>query len=119
MKIKKLRPFLLTDRLQETIVYYINVLGFTCDLQTETWAALHLDNAEIMFTIPDGNFDKPTITGSIYFDIENIDEVWEEIKGKSNIHYAIEDTEWQKRQFAIYDNNGYMLEFGQDIKETE
>jgi len=115
MTIKKLRPFLLTENLQETIEFYINVLGFKCGLQTETWAALHLDKAEIMFTTPDENFDKPNITGSMYFDIDNIDEVWEDIKGKSKVHYAIEDKEWQKRQFAIYDNNGYILEFGQDI----
>lgn len=51
----------------------------------------------------------------MHFDIDNIDEVWEDLKGKSKVHYAIKDTEWRKRQFAIYDTNGYMLEFGQDL----
>ncbi|NHQ72651.1 bleomycin resistance family protein, partial [Elizabethkingia miricola] len=30
--------------------------------------------------------------------------------------YNIEDFPWQMREFAIYDNNGYILQFGQDVE---
>ena len=37
------------------------------------------------------------------------------VKEKVKVVYPIENFEWEMREFAIYDNNGYMLQFGQDI----
>jgi len=41
--------------------------------------------------------------------------MWEKVKDKANICYGIEDFEYRMREFAIYDNNGYTLQFGQEI----
>ncbi len=41
-----------------------------------------------------------------------------DLKGKSKICYSIENFEYGMREFAIYDNNDYVLQFGQEIKET-
>ena len=43
----------------------------------------------------------------------------EAVKDKAKIVYPLEDFEWQMREFAIYDNNGYMLQFGQDISTDQ
>lgn len=32
-----------------------------------------------------------------------------------DLHYPVEDFGYGMREFAIYDNNGYLLQFGQEI----
>ena len=38
------------------------------------------------------------------------------VEDKANIRYGIEDFEYGMREFAIFDSNGYPLQFGQEIK---
>ena len=54
MKLTDLRPMLWTEKLQETIDYYVDVLGFTCDEQNEEWgwASLSKDKCGVMFARP-------------------------------------------------------------------
>jgi uncharacterized glyoxalase superfamily protein PhnB len=80
---------------------------------------LHKDSVQIMVAKPNEHihFDKPIFTGSFYIRTDNVDELWELVKDKATIVYNIENFDWQMREFAIYDNNGYILQFGQDISE--
>jgi uncharacterized glyoxalase superfamily protein PhnB len=120
-KFQPIRPMLNTNELKETIAFYVNVLGFTCGEYNEDWgwAALYKDEAEIMLAKPNEHtpFEKPMFTGSFYFNVDNVEELWDAFKDKCNICYEIESFEWGMREFAIYDNNGYLLQFGQDITE--
>ena len=131
MKLKKLTPILWTKNLQETIAFYENNLGFVCRYQVERFAALVRDDVEIMAVIPvdepddckgsenkEEFFPKPHFTGSIYIDTENIDELWEQVKEKVRVKYAIGNQEWMVRDFSILDNNGYEVVFGQDISNV-
>ena len=130
MKVTNLRPILWTRDLQGTIDFYVTTLGFTCRYQIERFAALTKDSIEIMIVIPidepedckglenkDDFFPKPTFTGSIYMDVDNADEYWEQLKDKVKVKSPIENAEWHVRGFSIFDNNGYELVFGQDIND--
>jgi uncharacterized glyoxalase superfamily protein PhnB len=121
MKFAELVPMLRSDKLAETIDFYTRVLGFTCGERNEEWgwAALFRDNVEIMVAKPNAHttFDKPMFTGSFYIRTDNVDELWETLKEKAKIVYEIENFEWQMREFAIHDNNGYVIQFGQDLSE--
>lgn len=120
MKLLSLRPLIRTNQLEETIRFYTEVLGFTCDEKSDDWgwASLHKDDIEWMIATPNAHtpFDKPVFTGSFYINTDNVDELWEAVKDKAGIAYAIETFEWQMREFAIYDNNGYTLQFGQQVE---
>jgi uncharacterized glyoxalase superfamily protein PhnB len=130
MKVTNLRPILWTKNLQETIDFYVTALGFTCRYQIERFAALTKDNIEIMIVVPIDEpedckdlenkgdfFSSPNFTGSIYIDVENADEYWEQLKDKVKVKSPIENAEWHVRGFSIFDNNGYELVFGQDIND--
>jgi uncharacterized glyoxalase superfamily protein PhnB len=120
MKLLELTPMLWTDKLHDTIKFYTETLGFTCHEINEEWgwAALGRDNIGIMLAVPNQHtpFEKPVFSGSFYFKTDEIDKLWEELKDKVKICYPIENFEYGMRDFAIYDNNGYMLQFGQEIK---
>jgi uncharacterized glyoxalase superfamily protein PhnB len=83
------------------------------------WAALCRDNVELMISLPNTHepFEKPTLTGSIYFNTTDVDALWKQIKDKVSVVYPIENFFYGMREFAIRDNNGYLLQFGQEITD--
>lgn len=114
-----LSPMLRTKELKETIAFYTNILGFECESYSEDWgwASLRLDRVVIMAALPNEHmpFDKPSFTGSLYIELNNVDEYWDRIQGRASVCYPIESFPYGMREFAIYDNNGYLLQFGQRI----
>jgi uncharacterized glyoxalase superfamily protein PhnB len=123
MKINKLTPMLSTKQLRETVGFYTEVLGFDCPNFVEDWgwAVVTHGEIEIMFALPNAHlpFEKPTFTGSLYFNVENADEMWERVKDQIKVCYPIEDFDYGMREFAAYDNNGYLLQFGHSIDGEE
>lgn len=121
MKLKALTPMLHTDKLEETIDFYTNILGFSLGERNNEWgwASLYKDEVELMLAKPNEHtqFEKPLFTGSFYFRTENVNRLWEELKDKAKVCYEIENFEWGMREFAIYDNNDYTLQFGQEIAD--
>ncbi len=119
MKFNHLSPMLYTRDIKATIDFYVNMFGFTCDGFEEEWgwANIKKDNAEIMICLPNEHipFDKPNFTGSFYINITSVDELWEQVKDKAKVCYAIENFEYGMREFAVYDNNGYLIQFGENI----
>lgn len=122
MKLTHLRPLLWTENLHETVDFYTKVLGFICGELNEDWqwASLWKDDVAIMLSQPNAhtNYDKIGFTGSFYFTVDDVDALWNELKAKTKVCYEPETFEWGMREFAIYDNNGYLLQFGQEIKAT-
>ena len=120
MQFKSLRPMLYTSALDETISFYKDVLGFTCGERNEDWgwAALHREEVEIMLARPNVHtpFERPVFTGSFYFTVDDVEALWAQLRTKAKVYYELETFEWQMREFAIYDNNGYLLQFGQPIE---
>ena len=119
MKLIALRPMIWTADLTATVDFYIHVLGFTCENRNDAWgwAALLKDEVEIMIALPNEHtpFNGPKFTGSFYMNTDNVDALWESLKEKVKVAYPIESFEYGMREFAIYDNNGYLLQFGQEL----
>jgi len=127
MKLHKLSPILWTKNLEETISFYENALGFKSQSNFPNFASLSRENIEIMFIVPNDEpedckapdekekfFPRSVLTGSIFIFMEQVDELWEQVKNKAVIKSPIENREYQMRDFSILDNNGYELVFGQD-----
>lgn len=113
-----LRPILWTENIDETIGFYTQILGFTLMGRNDDWqwASIRKDDVQIMLS--ENEYEKPngiSFTGSLYFNVDRVDELWEDLKTKAKICYEIETFEWEMREFAIYDNNGYILQFGQPV----
>ena len=62
-------------------------------------------------------FNGAKFTGSFYISVDNADALWNELKTKCKVCYEIENFEWGMREFAIFDNNGYTLQFGHKINQ--
>ena len=119
MKIESVTPMLRTWDLEATVAFYNEVLGFDCEgLEPEWgWATISCGGFQVMFAGPnehEGDVE-PAFTGSIYFRVSDVDDMWSMVEGRVQVCYPPEDFDYGMREFAIYDNNGYLLQFGQAL----
>ncbi len=121
MKFHRITPIIWTEQLEDTIDFYCTVLGFQCgEFNKEwQWAALIKDDCELMMAKPNEHtpFEKPAFTGTFYIKVDDVEALWNQLKHNVKIVYELETFDWGMREFAIYDNNGYILQFGQDTNE--
>jgi catechol 2,3-dioxygenase-like lactoylglutathione lyase family enzyme len=122
MKLRELTPMLRTRDLQGSVDFYTTVLGFVCDAKADdwSWASVRHDFVSIMFALPNEHepFEHPVFTGSLYINADDVEALWEQVKDRARICYPIEDFDYGMREFAIYDNNGYLLQFGRELPES-
>ncbi len=107
--------------MDETVAFYETVLGFKLAARMDNdWANLERDKISIMLSCRHGvGKDKPPMmTASIYIYTDTVDEIWEELKNNSKIAYPIETFDYGMREFAIIDCNGYMIQFGQNVDNS-
>ncbi|MGH7613983.1 MAG: bleomycin resistance protein [Gemmatimonadales bacterium] len=119
MTFDNLTPMLRTWDLPGSIEFYRRVLGFECKAHDPEWgwASLTCGSVTLMFSGPNEHEgDKaPAFTGSLYFRVGDVDSLWLRLKDQARVAYPIETFEYRMREFAIYDNNGYLLQFGQAV----
>jgi len=117
VKVKCVVPMASVRDLDETIAFYSRVLEFECLKRAEGWACLAKDGVEFMVALPNQHepFERPVFTGSFHFRTDDVDELWTTVKDKAMVVYAIETFDYGMREFAIRDNNGYILQFGQEV----
>src|SRR5690606_10138162 len=112
----KLNAGIITEKLEETKVFYTNVLGFGVSFENEFYLLMHTPDgsAEISFLLPNHPsqktiFQSPFNGEGVYLTIavENVDEVYQQIRNKGiSIEVEIRDEPWGDRHFAIVDPNG-------------
>jgi uncharacterized glyoxalase superfamily protein PhnB len=121
MKFQAMARMLWTKDLKGSVEFYTTLLGFQCNALSQEWgwASVTRDRVNIMFALPHEHepFDKPALTGSLYLKCDDVDAMWQQLQDKAKICYPLENFEYGMREFAIYDNNGYLLRFGQEILE--
>ena len=113
-----LRPILWVKNMDETIGFYTQILGFTLMGRNDDWQWASIRKDEVQIMLSQNEYEKPngiSFTGSFYFNVDNVDDLWEDLKTKAKICYEIETFDWDMREFAVYDNNGYILQFGQPV----
>lgn len=122
-KINKFSPLLYTTDLEGTVQFYEGLLGFTLVLgnSASEWAVMAHENTELMFCRPNAKipYKGAKFTGAFYFNIDKVEDMWAKLKDQVKICYPLEDFPYGMREFAIYDNNGYILQFGQDVVKVD
>ncbi len=118
MTLTQLVPMLRTWELEETIAFYTDVLGFRLVSMSQEWrwASLEKDGVSLMLSGPNSQQgdSSPSFTGSLYFRTPDVDSAWLELKDRVEVCYPPETFDYGMREFGIYDNNGYLLQFGQE-----
>lgn len=118
MRLTGLTPTLYTRDVRGSVAFYVTTLGFERDGPDGEGAAfVRRDDVTIMFAWPNAHipFEAPVLTGALYIRCDDVDEAWAKVKNVARVCYPVEDFDYGMREFAIFDNNGYLLQFGQEI----
>jgi len=111
-------PMLRTPDLASSIRFYTDVLGFECTRFEREWgwASLQRDKLTLKLsspTLPD-TLRLPVTPLVIHFAVDDVNAFWEALEGRAPICYPLFEFETGAREFAIYDNNGHVLQFSQE-----
>lgn len=119
---RKLVPMLRTPDLGRAIAFYVQRLGFALQRRSDAdgWASLRRDGIELMLATPHAHGDgaQPAFTGSLYFRLDDaaaVDRLWTSLQGEARTCYAPETFHYGMREFGIYDDDGYLLQFGAPV----
>lgn len=112
-------PVMASLNIKKTVDFYQTKLGFDrIGYLDENYAVIGRDNFVLHFwkcnnkMIPENT--------SCYVDVEDIDTLYEELSAFNVIHPngKLEDKPYGMREFAILDNDGNLIKFGQELKEV-
>jgi catechol 2,3-dioxygenase-like lactoylglutathione lyase family enzyme len=72
MTFQTLAPILTTDDMDRSVRFYVDVLGFTCGMQTPSYSNLNRDFVRIMLAGPNTHLEwkGPKFTGQLYIGLE-------------------------------------------------
>jgi catechol 2,3-dioxygenase-like lactoylglutathione lyase family enzyme len=117
MTFKTLAPVLTTDDMDRSVRFYVDVLGFTCGMQTPGYSNLQRDIVLIMLAAPNEHmaWKGSGFTGQLSIALETageVDALWAKVKDRADIVYAVDDFDYGAHEFGIRDDNGYTLTFG-------
>jgi catechol 2,3-dioxygenase-like lactoylglutathione lyase family enzyme len=115
-------PCLLVADMRETLDFYIDVLGFTqtgyYPIESEPIRTEVRRDGVAIILFSEGwhiGDQTPTFSGALYIFPESVDKLAQELSGKVPFAWGPEDTEFDIREFAIRDPNGYTLVFAEPV----
>lgn len=134
MEFNQLIPEFDVFNLDETLHFYVDILGFKVeyDRKNEKFAYLSFEKAQIMIQEIDGGNNKWQ-TGKLEYplgrginfeiDVESIDGIYNKLKSENyEIFVDIEEHWYRKedillgnREFLVKDPNGYLLRFSEEL----
>jgi len=113
-------PCLLVTDMRRSLDFYLETLGFTqtgyypIESEPIRTEVRRDDIAIILYTEAVHARDQaPSFTGALYIFPAAIDRVADELRGKVPFAWGPEDTEFDIREFAIRDPDGYTLVFAE------
>jgi catechol 2,3-dioxygenase-like lactoylglutathione lyase family enzyme len=112
----RLNAGIITTKLQESKMFYKEVLGFGVTFENEWFVLLHTPDkrTEIGFLQPQLPFQDPLFQTAfpgkgVYFtiEVEEVDTLYHQLKARGiAIEVELRDEPWGDRHFAILDPNG-------------
>ena len=97
----------------ETRQFYADVLKFTTWDSAEGTVSAQLSDGTLIFSPADNLGKKPSMSGTIYFFIDDVENYFETVRDRADVQWPLQDMSYGTREFGIRDCNGYYLAFAQ------
>jgi catechol 2,3-dioxygenase-like lactoylglutathione lyase family enzyme len=129
MKFNKLIPELSVSNLEESLAFYIGIIGFKTEYAREKFAFLSFEGSQIMIEETNnvwktGDLEKPFGRGiNFQIEVEDTEPIIKSLKDNNHPLFRDIKDNWYKvgnklfgnREFLVQDSDGYLLRFFQDI----
>ena len=118
---KRISPMLATENMEETILFYQSVLGFTPTIKSPEYSIVERDGQTIHFQKTASEEVMKCVRGhtEIYIEVSDIQALWEHVKTFKN-RYRIRDLfdrEYGMTEFHIGDPNGCLVFVGEPTRK--
>ena len=116
-------PCLKTRDLAATVDFYVNVLGFVVDTvhpsETPTLCILDHETVHLAFvTDPQNWYQEPRLAGQLWIGVTDVMAMHARVVEKGvTVEWGPEVYTYGRREFAIKDNNGYLLAFSEPTSD--
>lgn len=127
---QSLSPNIGVKNVSETVQFYTDMLDFKLSLSVPgpegtVWAMVSNGKAKIMFQeIKSLSEEYPQLEGqslsaaiTFYIRLKGMKRLYEKIKNTKYLAKDMNVTPYGAEEFAVYDNNGYILTIAEDIRE--
>ena len=114
---KRISPMLVTDRMDDTILFYRDVLGFTPTMQSAEYSIMERDGQTIHFmkAASEDVMNRLREHTEIYIEVSGIHALWNHVE-KFKDRYKIRDLfdrQYGMTEFHIGDPNGCLVFVGE------
>ena len=125
--VRSVYPVLMTEKLQESAMFYKTYLGFTETFSSDWYISLsHPDGGELALidaaheSMP-VHYHSPVKGMILNIEVENATKVYDDIKelNEGIIVMAIRDEDWGQRHFMMQDPNGIPVAVIENISPSE
>lgn len=96
-----------------TRAFYEALPGFTVAGSAGDTVTITGHGARLVFTAADLWNRAPTLTGTLYFTVGDIESSFAQVQGVAQLVWPLQDMPYGTREFAVVDCNGYVLAFQQ------
>ena len=116
---KRISPMLVAGNMEETLAFYLDVLGFTPMMKSPEYSIVERDGQTIHFQKAASEEVMNCVRGhtEIYIEVSGIHSLWEHVKTFKD-RYRIRDLfdrEYGMTEFHISDPNGCLVFVGQPV----
>jgi uncharacterized glyoxalase superfamily protein PhnB len=117
----KVMPVLRVAVLQEAVDWYTQILGFQVLWRSPMDGGgenclLQMGDVELMLSTGAHLGGPPALTGTLYFNVEGVEELFARISNQVEVVWPLEDQEYGTREFGVRDSDGYVLAFAEDLE---
>ncbi|WP_233580162.1 MULTISPECIES: VOC family protein [Luteimonas] len=96
-----------------TRAFYDALPGFTVTHSAGETVTVTGHGGRLVFTGADLWNRAPTLTGTLYFTVDDVESCFARMQGAAQLAWPLQDMPYGAREFAILDCNGYVLAFQQ------
>lgn len=118
-RFNKVMPVLRVADMQRAIDWYNQILGFQIlwrspgDGDGEN-CMLQAGAIDLLLSTGSHLGGQPMFTGTLYFDVDGIEELFTRIRDRVEVVWPLEDQEYGTREFGVRDCDGYLLAFAEE-----
>src|SRR6185295_18233403 len=116
--LKSVMPALQVAEMHRAVQFYTHYLGFSVAWRSPGDGGgencmLAAGPVSVLLSTSPHLGAPPHFTGTIYFDVEDVEGLWDTVSPAADVVWPIGDMEYGTREFGIRDPDGYVLAFAE------